>query len=87
MVNALVQDGTPVVTLDRMGYAASPLAPAPLRHHPLYRLVCGSIGDTSLVAMLLREVKLRAVLNFAAPRGTYKPERLGLATTERQSHA
>jgi dTDP-glucose 4,6-dehydratase len=66
MVNALIRDGIPAVTLDVMGYAASPLTLAPLRDNPLHRLVRGSIGDTKLVATLLREVKPRAVLNFAA---------------------
>ncbi len=56
----------PVVTLDALTYAGNPGNLASLAADQRHSLVRGSIGDSGLVGQLLREHRVRAVLNFAA---------------------
>lgn len=58
--------GEPVVNLDKLSYAGNPHNLAGLEDDPRYTFVHGDIGDTALVARLLRRHRVRAVLNFAA---------------------
>lgn len=56
----------PVVNLDKLSYAGNPDNLAGLEGDARHTFVHGDIGDTALVARLLREHGVRAVLNFAA---------------------
>ena len=56
----------PVVTLDALTYAGNRGNLAPLARDQRHSFVHGSIGDTALVAGLLRTHRVRAVVNFAA---------------------
>jgi dTDP-glucose 4,6-dehydratase len=56
----------PVVNLDKLTYAGNLANLASLRDDPRHRFVQGDIGDRALVARLLAEHRIRAVLNFAA---------------------
>lgn len=63
----LVQGGrTRVINLDKLTYAASPAALAGIERSPLYRFVRGDIADTALVAPLLREERVDAIMHLAA---------------------
>ncbi len=56
----------PVVTLDAMTYAGNPGNLVALAEDQRHSFVHGSIGDGALVARLLRQNQIRAVINFAA---------------------
>jgi dTDP-glucose 4,6-dehydratase len=56
----------PVVTLDALTYAGNLGNLAALDGDQRHHFVHGSIGDSALVSDLLREHRIRAVLNFAA---------------------
>jgi dTDP-glucose 4,6-dehydratase len=56
----------PVVNLDKLTYAGNLANLASLQDDPRHRFVQGDIGDRELVARLLAEHRVRAVLNFAA---------------------
>ena len=56
----------PVVNLDKLTYAGNLQNLTSLDNNPLHHFVRGDIGDNVLVAGLLAEHKVRAVLNFAA---------------------
>ncbi|NNG22673.1 dTDP-glucose 4,6-dehydratase [Telluria aromaticivorans] len=56
----------PVVNLDKLTYAGNPANLAALEGDRRHHFVRGDIGDAALVARLLREHRVRAVLNFAA---------------------
>ena len=58
--------GEPVVNLDKLTYAGNPDNLAALNGDGRHRLIRGDIGDTELVANLLKEHQPRAVVNFAA---------------------
>ncbi len=58
--------GEPVVNLDKLSYAGNPHNLAGLEDDPRHTFVHGDIGDTALLSRLLREHRVRAVLNFAA---------------------
>jgi dTDP-glucose 4,6-dehydratase len=63
----LVRGGrTRVINLDKLTYAASPAALAGIGQSPLYRFVRGDIADTALVAALLREEGVDAIMHLAA---------------------
>jgi dTDP-glucose 4,6-dehydratase len=62
----LAQHDEPVVNLDLLTYAGNLENLASLEAHPRHHFVRGDIGDSVLVARLLAEHKVRAVLNFAA---------------------
>lgn len=63
----LIGDGrTRVVNLDKLTYAASPTALASVAAAPRYRFVHGDIGDRALVAELLAEERVDAVMHLAA---------------------
>ena len=61
----LSQREEPVVNLDKLSYAGNPANLSGL-DDARHTFVHGDIGDTALVARLLREHGVRAVLNFAA---------------------
>jgi dTDP-glucose 4,6-dehydratase len=62
----LAQGGETVVNLDKLTYAGNLQNLASLDGNPRHVFVHGDIGDGALVARLLAEHKVRAVLNFAA---------------------
>ncbi|MEG3146587.1 dTDP-glucose 4,6-dehydratase [Sphingomonas sp. RT2P30] len=63
----LVADGsTRVVNLDKLTYAASPTALVGVAAAPNYRFVQGDIDDRPLVASLLAEERIDAVMHLAA---------------------
>jgi dTDP-glucose 4,6-dehydratase len=63
----LLADGrTRVVNLDKLTYAASPAALASVAAAPHYRFVRGDIGDRALVARLMAEERIDAVMHLAA---------------------
>jgi dTDP-glucose 4,6-dehydratase len=55
-----------IVNLDALTYAGNPANLADLANDSRYVFAHGSIGDTELVARLLREHRIDAVVNFAA---------------------
>lgn len=55
-----------IVNLDALTYAGNPENLRSLDGDPRYHFVHGSIGDRTLVARLLREHAIEAVVNFAA---------------------
>ena len=62
----LAQHDEPVVNLDKLTYAGNLENLASLEGDGRHRFVRGDIGDGALVARLLEEHQVRAVLNFAA---------------------
>jgi dTDP-glucose 4,6-dehydratase len=65
----LLEKGSPLtklVNLDALTYAGNPANLADLAHDPRYVFAHGSIGDAELVARLLTEHQIDAVVNFAA---------------------
>ena len=62
----LQQAGARAVTLDALTYAGNPANLAQLKGDDRHALVRGDIADRALVGRLLREHKVRAVVNFAA---------------------
>ncbi len=62
----LSQGGEPVVNLDKLSYAGNLDNLAGLEDDARHTFVHGDIGDSALLARLLREHRVRAVLNFAA---------------------
>jgi len=66
VLEALRQPELRIVNLDKLTYAGNPDTLAALRDNPRHVFVHGDIGDGALVARLLREHAVDAVLNFAA---------------------
>jgi dTDP-glucose 4,6-dehydratase len=65
----LLETGSPLrklVNLDALTYAGNPANLADLADDPRYEFAHGSIGDSALVARLLAEHAIDAVVNFAA---------------------
>jgi dTDP-glucose 4,6-dehydratase len=62
----LALSGEPVVNLDKLSYAGNLENLASLQGDERHQFVRGDIGDSELVARLLREQGVRAVVNFAA---------------------
>ena len=62
----LQRAGARAVTLDALTYAGNPANLAQLKGDDRHALVRGDIADRALVGRLLREHKVRAVVNFAA---------------------
>jgi dTDP-glucose 4,6-dehydratase len=62
----LTANNEPVVTLDALTYAGNLTNLKSLEGDARHSFVRGSIGDTALVARLLRSHDVRAVVNFAA---------------------
>ena len=60
------QHDEPVINLDKLTYAGNLQNLSSLSDHPGHHFVKGDIGDSELVRRLLKEHKVRAVLNFAA---------------------
>ena len=61
-----VADGLRIVNLDKLTYAGNLDTLASLRGNPQHIFVHGDIGDRALVARLLAEHQVDAVVNFAA---------------------
>jgi len=55
-----------LVNLDKLTYAGNPANLADLAHDPRYVFAQGDIGDSELVAKLLQQHEIDAVVNFAA---------------------
>ena len=66
VLEALRQPGMRVINLDKLTYAGNLDTLAALRGNPQHVFVHGDIGDRALVARLLAEHAVDAVLNFAA---------------------
>ncbi len=66
VLHVLASTDDRIINLDRLTYAGNPDTLASLRDHPRHRFVHGDIGDRALVAQLLREHAVDAVVNFAA---------------------
>jgi len=63
----LIRNGrTRVVNLDKLTYAASPAALEEVQASRRYRFVEGDIGDRALVAALLAEERVNAIMHLAA---------------------
>ncbi|RRK01468.1 dTDP-glucose 4,6-dehydratase [Opitutaceae bacterium TAV4] len=65
----LTEDGSPLrklVNFDALTYAGNPANLADLASDPRYVFVHGNIGDDTLVARLLAEHAIDAIINFAA---------------------
>lgn len=62
----LAGGGVRVINLDLLTYAGNPENLRDLEAHPDYVFVQGDIGDSGLVARLLREHRPDALINFAA---------------------
>ena len=62
----LAQSDEPVINLDALTYAGNRDNLKSLNAHPGHTFVHGDIGDTALVANLLKQHQPRALLNFAA---------------------
>lgn len=58
--------GCRVVNLDCLTYAGNLANLKGIEHHPSYRFVKGDIGDSALVARLLKEERIDGVVHFAA---------------------
>ncbi len=65
-VLAAVARGLRVVNLDKLTYAGNPNNLASIADNAAYTFVQGDIGDAALVAKLLRDHEIGAVVNFAA---------------------
>jgi len=59
-------DACPVVNLDALTYAGNLASLEPVAGDPRHRFVHGDINDRALIARLLREHRVRAIVNFAA---------------------
>lgn len=66
VIDWLAHHDEPVVNLDKLTYAGNLQNLTCLESNPQHHFVRGDIGDGTLVARLLAEHKVRAVLNFAA---------------------
>ena len=62
----LLQTDEPVVNLDKLTYAGNLSNLDSLKGDPRHHFVQGDIGDTALIASLLREHQVRAIVHFAA---------------------
>ena len=70
-----------VVNLDKLTYAGNVRNLSALASDQRYRFVHGGIEDTDLVGRLLREHRIRAVINFAAESHVEPVERSGFSTS------
>jgi dTDP-glucose 4,6-dehydratase len=66
VIDWLTHHDEPVINFDKLTYAGNLQNLASLDGNPRHHFVRGDIGDIALVARLLAEHKVRAVLNFAA---------------------
>jgi dTDP-glucose 4,6-dehydratase len=66
VLNWIAKRGTRVITLDKLTYAGNRANLASLDDDPRHNFVRGDICDSAEIAFLLREVKPRAILHFAA---------------------
>lgn len=66
VLNWLANKNEKVIALDKLTYAGNLENLKSLNNHPSYVFVHGDIGDSELVAKLLKDNQPRAILNFAA---------------------
>jgi dTDP-glucose 4,6-dehydratase len=66
VLNWLANKNEKVIALDKLTYAGNLENLKSLDNHPSYIFVHGDIGDSDLVAKLLKENQPRAIVNFAA---------------------
>jgi dTDP-glucose 4,6-dehydratase len=66
VLQTLAETDTRIINLDRLTYAGNLDTLASVREHPRHVFVQGDIGDRELIAGLLREHAVDAVINFAA---------------------
>jgi dTDP-glucose 4,6-dehydratase len=66
VLSTLALGGEPIVTLDKLTYAASPMNLAKLEGDARHTFVRGDICDRELVRTLLQKHKPRAIVHFAA---------------------
>jgi dTDP-glucose 4,6-dehydratase len=66
VIDWLKMSAEPVLNLDKLTYAGNLENLAGAQDNPLHTFVHGDIGDTALVAKLLKQYKPRAIINFAA---------------------
>ena len=62
----LATENAPVVNLDKLTYASTPLTLAHLNNHDRYTFVHGDIGDERLLRDLFHTFRFSAVIHFAA---------------------
>lgn len=62
----LIERGERVINLDKLTYAGNPESLRSVSNSPNHSLVIGDIGDRKLVAKLLREHTVDAIMNLAA---------------------
>jgi dTDP-glucose 4,6-dehydratase len=62
----LAGQGRRVINLDSLTYAGNPAAVAMIKGSPHYRFVHGDIADADLVARVLREERVGAIMHLAA---------------------
>lgn len=66
VLNWISQKNEKVIALDKLTYAGNLENLKSVENHPNYFFVQGDIGDSALVAKLLKDYKPRAIVNFAA---------------------
>ena len=66
VLNWLANKNEKIIALDKLTYAGNLENLKSLDNHPCYIFVHGDIGDSELVAKLLKENQPRAIVNFAA---------------------
>jgi len=66
VVERLLAAGKSVLNLDLLTYAGNLANVAAVENHSRYRFVCGDLGDRTLVATLLSELRPGVVFNIAA---------------------
>jgi dTDP-glucose 4,6-dehydratase len=66
ILDGLRQVDEPIINLDALTYAGNPANLAELANDQRYVFMQGDIGDTALVAEILRMHRPRAIINFAA---------------------
>lgn len=62
----IAAEGTPVINLDKLTYAASADNLVALKDNPLYHFVRADISDSDIITDLLTKYQPRAVIHFAA---------------------
>lgn len=66
VLRQILQSQAKVVNLDKLTYAGNPETLAAIEADPNYCFVQGDIGDQALIAKLLAEHQVDAIINFAA---------------------
>ena len=66
ILNWISEKNEKVIALDKLTYAGNLENLKSVENHPNYFFVQGDIGDSALVAKLLKDYQPRAIVNFAA---------------------